>query len=215
MWHLYLDESGDLGFNFAEKHPSRFLTIAVVATSQRETVQKFKIAVRRTLRTKVNRKKHHCNELKGSDTSLGVKLHFYRQIAGCRFKIYAVTVDKARVYESLRVNAFDKSRLYNYLANLVLNEIPWEIAQDAVELTVDKSKSRREIADFNLYIINQLKSRFKPTARLSIYHNNSCDNLGLSVADLFCWGIFRRHERDDREWYDHYQEHIALDDRYP
>ena len=28
MWYLYLDESGDLGFDFVNKKPSRFLLYA-------------------------------------------------------------------------------------------------------------------------------------------------------------------------------------------
>lgn len=44
MWHLFLDESGDLGFNFDEKKPSRFLTIAILATNNRETVKDIPIS---------------------------------------------------------------------------------------------------------------------------------------------------------------------------
>lgn len=30
MWFLYLDESGDLGFDFVNKKPSKFFTIAIL-----------------------------------------------------------------------------------------------------------------------------------------------------------------------------------------
>ena len=72
MWHLYLDESGDLGFDFQSKRPSTFLTIAVVATSKRETVDRVRTSVRRTLKNKVNRGKKNDQELKGSSTTIGI-----------------------------------------------------------------------------------------------------------------------------------------------
>ncbi len=30
MWYLYLDESGDLGFDFVNKKPSKFFTITIL-----------------------------------------------------------------------------------------------------------------------------------------------------------------------------------------
>lgn len=30
MWYLYLDESGDLGFDFVRKKPSRFFTVTIL-----------------------------------------------------------------------------------------------------------------------------------------------------------------------------------------
>jgi len=50
MWWLYLDESGDLGFDFVNKKPSKFFTIAILATSSEETNRAFKWSVKRTLR---------------------------------------------------------------------------------------------------------------------------------------------------------------------
>jgi len=31
MWFLYLDESGDLGFDFVNRKPSKFFTITILA----------------------------------------------------------------------------------------------------------------------------------------------------------------------------------------
>lgn len=50
--------------------------------------------------------------------------------------------------------------------------------------------------------------------KLAIYHHDSKSDCGLSAADLFCWGIFRRHERNDTEWYSDFREKIRLDERY-
>jgi hypothetical protein len=94
MWHLYMDESGDLGFDFEEKHPTQYLTISILATNQPGTVKAIDCAVKKTLRRKVNRGKKREQELKGASTTIGVKRYFYEQIADCRFGIYAITLEK-------------------------------------------------------------------------------------------------------------------------
>ena len=46
MWYLYLDESGDLGFDFVNKSPSKFFTIAILVLNStndnRKLIKAFK-----------------------------------------------------------------------------------------------------------------------------------------------------------------------------
>jgi hypothetical protein len=214
MWHLYLDESGDLGFDFENKNPSRHLTVCILATSRDETVARIRTAVRRTLRNKVNRGRKNETELKGTSTVIAVKRYFYRKISDCRFGIYAVTLNKIRVFDELRRDAEIKSRLYNYVARLVLDEIPFESADGPVELVVDRSKGKWEMAEFNRYVWQNLQGRLDPRIPLSIQHRDSCTDCGLSAVDLFCWGVFRKYERNDEDWYREFASKVLLDERY-
>ncbi len=126
MWRLYLDESGDLGFDFQNKKPSPFLTIAILATYNRGAATKIDQAVRRTLRRKVNRKKMNKKlELKGADSTIAVKRYFYRQIRDLEFGIYALTLNKIRVKHELRNRPDAKERLYNFIAREVMEKIPF------------------------------------------------------------------------------------------
>lgn len=61
MWYLYLDESGDLGFDFVNKRPSKFFTVAVLAI-QGENNKKLLKAIKITLRRKFNIKKQKAEE---------------------------------------------------------------------------------------------------------------------------------------------------------
>jgi hypothetical protein len=96
----------------------------------------------------------------------------------------------------------------------VLSRIPFEMADSAVELIVDKSKSGREIRDFNEYVKSHLEGRIDPRCRLEIFHRCSHADRALSAADLFCWGIFRSHERNDGEWYSTFRDKVLHDERY-
>jgi hypothetical protein len=131
-----------------------------------------------------------------------VKEYFFRQLSGVRFGLYALTLNKDRLYPELQKQ---KDRIYNYLARLILDQLPLENASDAVNLVLDQRKNRRERQEFNDYIKRELASRLPPGVRLRITHEDSVNNHCLQAVDLFCWGIFRKYEREDNLWFDLFQ----------
>lgn len=209
MWYLYLDESGDLGFDFVNKKPSKFFTVAILVV-RGENNRKLTKAVKITLRRKFNVKKQ-VEELKGSKCPLVIKKYFYQKVQDVRFALYSITLNKIRVYERLRK---DKERVYNFVVRQVLDQIPFNNANLRVEIIIDKSKSKKNIFEFNQYILRQIKSKFDPKVPLDIYHYDSKQNLGLQAVDLFCWGIFRKYENNDNEWRDVFKDKIACDKQY-
>jgi len=209
MWYLYLDESGDLGFDFVNKKPSKFFTVAILVV-RGENNRKLVKAVRITLRRKFKNKKK-VEELKGSKCPLVIKKYFYRQVKDIKFALYSITLNKIRVYERLRK---DKERVYNFMARHVLDQIPFDNANLRVKIIIDKSKTKKNIFEFNQYILRQIKSKFDPKVPLDIYHYDSKQNLGLQAVDLFCWGIFRKYERGDKEWFNIFKDKIVYDQQY-
>ena len=214
MWYLYLDESGDLGFDFVNKNPSKYFTVAILATSSHQTNKAFTKAKQKTLARKLNRKPNKrriVHELKGSSTIIEVKRYAYKLIENERFGIYAVTLNKLRVFESL---TRDKERTYNWVARQVLDQIPFEKANVRVQLVIDKCKGKKEIAEFNKYIQRELGTKFPPEVPVDITHIKSHESPGLQFADLFAWGIFQKYERSNTDWYQHFQDKINLDKLY-
>jgi len=211
MWFLYLDESGDLGFDFVNKKPSKFFTVTILAMKGPLNNRLLTKAVKKTLKRKLNRKKATTEELKGARTIFEIKKYFYNQIKDLKFAIYALTLNKKRVYERL---TRDKERVYNYISRLVLDKIAFEKAQVQVMLILDKSKSPKEIGDFNQYIFRQLKGRLDPKVPLDIKHENSRRYYGLQAVDLFSWGIFRKYEKKDTAWFDIFREKVAFEEQY-
>ena len=210
---MYLDESGDLGFDFVNKKPSKFFTVTILALSSYESNRKLIKAVKMTLRRKTS-KKEGKNELKGINTTLDVKKYFYKQVKNIRFSLYSITLNKKRIFEELTRS---KERVYNFIARQVLDEIPFEKANHIrIELIIDKSKSKPEIEEFNSYIKGNLEGRIEPKTPLDIYHWKSHENYGLQACDLFCWGIFQKYERKRMEWHDIFSkdEKIKLDSLY-
>lgn len=214
MWYLYLDESGDLGFDFVNKRPSKFFTVAILAIQGVDHNRQLINAVKKTLKRKLNhksQKRRLSHELKGSATTLGIKHYFYEHVKGLPFAIFSLTLNKRKVYERLTQ---EKERVYNYVARLVLDQIKFEKAAVQVELIVDKSKGKWEIKEFNRYIENALKARLDPKVPLNIRHENSAVYKGIQAADLFSWGIFRTYERSDYVWFDMFKNKVRYNELF-
>ena len=214
MWWLYLDESGDLGFDFVNKKPSNHFTICILATSHKTSNTQFKTAVKRTLKNKLNhgnKKKRIIEELHATSTSLGIKKYAWRQVENKTFGIYSLTLNKRRLYKNLAQN---KHRTYNYIARKVIDELPFEKADGGVQLIVDKSKGKTHIWEFNEYIRTQLEGRISPDVSLDFIHVNSKNSPGVQFADMFAWGVFQKYERKNLEWYNIFKGKIQHDEQY-
>ena len=97
----------------------------------------------------------------------------------------------------------------------MLDKIPFEQnSGDRVELILDKSMAKPEITEFNSYIRRQLEGRLSPHVPLDIYHWLSHENYGLQAADLFCWGIFQKYERQNTDWYEVFKTNVRLDEQF-
>lgn len=208
MLYLYLDESGDLGFDFFAKKPSRFFTVTVLTVSGIENNRRLINAVKKTIKRKLPKEQ---TEMKGVKDSIEVKKYFYRQASAIPFDIYSITLNKRRVYDSL---VKQKDRVYNFIARNVLDRIPVESASTRIEVIIDKSKSKKEIREFNKYIIRHIKGRIDPRVPLDIYHWTSHENLGLQAVDTFSWGIFRKYEKKDYEWFNIFKGKVNYDSVY-
>ncbi|MEW6409701.1 MAG: DUF3800 domain-containing protein [Nitrospirota bacterium] len=189
MLYLYLDESGDLGFDFFAKKPSKYFTITVMLVQGMENRKKIAKAVRRTLHNKLP--KSEGTELKGSKQSIEVKRYFYRHVESVPLELYALTLNKRRVYDYLSQN---KDRVYNFIARKVLDVIPFTDASTRVSLVIDRSKSKKEIKEFDDYLIRQLSGKIEPRIPLDIDHHLSHEDLPLQAVDLFSWGIFVKYQ---------------------
>ncbi len=210
MWFLYLDESGDLGFDFVNKKPSRFFVITILAVEGQDANRQLIKAVKKTIRRKLNprgKRSRIAEELKGTGNTLEVKRYFYEQVQDIDFKLYTIILNKRRVFENL---ADHKTRVYNYVSRILLEKIPLDQAMVKVDLIIDRSKGKPEILDFNSYIRSQLEARIHPTVPLYISHYDSREHGGLQAVDMFSYGIFEGYEKKRWAWFNVFEEKIAF-----
>jgi hypothetical protein len=213
---IYLDESGDLGFDFSKPRTSKKFVITLLICSGKNANDSFRKAVRRTLKNKLNRSKSGSRivqELKGVKTSLEIKKYFYRNLSQKGWKLYSVILNKQRVYENLQKSK-EKKKLYNFMARFIIEKIEFKDSGTAVTLILDRCKNKEEIRDFNNYIENQLEAVLPLNIPLNIYHERSHENAGLQAVDLFSWGVFRKYEKGENEWYNVYRRAIVFETEY-
>lgn len=204
--YIYLDESGDLGFDFSKAKTSQYFVITILVCHQKHVVDGITTSVRRTLKNKLNHKKQNKRvvaELKGSETTLAIKEYFVRYLPDDGWDVYSVTLNKSRVHPRLQTKE-GKKKLYNYLARFIIEKIPFADDLPWVNLIVDRCKNNEEIKDFNSYVANQLEALLPLNCMLTIDHLASHENAGLQAVDLFCWGIARKDAHKDASWYAYY-----------
>ena len=215
MIYLYLDESGDLGFDFVNKKPSKFFTITILVIEGKENNRSLINAVKKTIKRKLNpknKRKRIVPELKATSTTGEIKRYFYQQVKNIPFNLYSITLNKRKVFDRLADN---KSRVYNFIARQVLDNVPFEKNKTScIDFVIDRSKTKLEIADFNQYIKKQLEGRIDPKISLNIMHENSQNHMGIQAADLFTYGIFQKYERNNFDWYLTFKKKIMFDKQY-
>ncbi|MDQ1271450.1 MAG: hypothetical protein QG591_80 [Planctomycetota bacterium] len=213
---IYLDESGDLGFDFSRKKTTKKFVITLLVCNSDSVRKEFTKAVRRTLKNKLNQKKKNSRqitELKGINTTLEIKRYFFRNIKSNNWSIYALVLNKVRVETHLQTKV-GKKKLYNFLARFLMEKLNLSNVQSNVELIVDRCKNKEEVRDFNQYLINQLEALLPLNTDLNIVHLTSHESTGLQAVDLFCWGIFRKYENNDMEWYKVYGDKVGFETEY-
>lgn len=215
--YLYLDESGDLGFNLEKNKSSKKFVITILLCFTDNARREFRKTVQRTLKNKINKnkKKQKIQELKGTRTHINIKKYFLKNVRNDDWKIYSIILNKERVNKNLRTS-HGKKKLYNFLSRVLIEELAplLKETREKVELVVDRSKNKEEIKDFNHYLANQLQAMLPLNVPLNIYHLHSFQTCELQAVDLFSWGIFRKFEFHDLEWYNCFSHKIDCEMEY-
>ena len=208
--YIYLDESGDLGFNFKNKGTPRYFIITLLVCHNKFAISQFKNAVRRTLKNKLKTKRINFKELKGTNTTLMAKKYFYRYVTQTKdWHLYSIVLDKHQLKNKLK-SLPNEHRIYNYLSKEVLKQVNLTKEQSDLLLVVDKRKGKRGINEFNKYLSNHLEAILPLNVTYDIAHEQSHENPMLQAVDIFCWGILRYYEHKDDAWVSLYKKMLTL-----
>ena len=211
--YIFLDESGDLGFDFNNKNPSIFFSITILVCYSPNDFFSFKSAVKRTLSSKFNPKKtkNTTTELKGTNTTLLVKQFFYKHLLKSshqEWKIYSIVIDKRQLIKKFNM-PLNPHRLYNLLSREIIERVNFSEIKSNVQLIVDKCKGGYERSVFDYYLKTHIEPNLPLNISLHVSHELSHNNAGLQAVDLFCHGIIRKHSNNDVSWYSSFADKIV------
>ena len=113
MAYIFLDESGDLGFNFEKEGTSRKFVVAILTIDKIETINKLLRHIRKNILRKKDRK---MIELSFYKTEKKLRIKILKQINKIDFSFIYLVVDKTKIDNNLQNNP---DKLYNYAAGIL------------------------------------------------------------------------------------------------
>jgi hypothetical protein len=172
--------------------------------------------VKKTLKNIVNKKnKNSKQELKASMTTLRAKEYFYKSMAtNDDWRIYAIVLDKKLLYKKHNPVP-SHHKLYNIIARNIIEQVTYEHMPEVVNLIVDRCKSADDRKEFDTFIELHLASLLPLDTKLIIRHQSSHESHGLQAVDMFAWGVLKKYELNNTDWYNVYFERISSEERYP
>lgn len=205
MAYIFLDESGDLGFNFQKSKTTKFFVLTFLFVENKRPIEKI-----------VN--KIFCGFSKKEIRSHGGVLHCYKEHPKTRFRllnllnekdisILSIYLNKKKVYSRLQD---EKHVLYNYVVNILLDRICTKklIPLDQPITLIASRRETNKFLNHNFSAYLQRQSKNNINLSLTIEIKTPHEEKALQVTDFACWSIFRRREHGDESYYNVFKSKI-------
>jgi hypothetical protein len=195
MTHLFIDESGDLGFS---KDSSRWFVFTIALTNNKRALEKVIKRARATLRKKF----HAVGELHAYHADEFTRKRVLKALADTTdLQVLCVVLNKQKVYVDLQNQ---KNYLYNYVANILLDRLHTKqiVAIDEhLDICFDRKDTKKNLrSNFMQYLQGSLAT--KRNGKIDITLRASHEEKALQAVDFISWAIFRKYERGDFEYYE-------------
>lgn len=197
MAYIFLDESGDLGFDFSKKKTSKYFIVTVIFSRSKRPIEKCIRIVHRGLRKKYRKVK---SILHATSEAPITRQRLLKRLSDKECYLMTIYLDKKRVYTKLQD---EKPILYNYVTNILLDRI---ITKGLIPVTdeICLIASKRETNKFlNENFTSYLKSQVKTSHKLNLHVEikSPAQEKALQAVDFVSWAIFRRLEYGDDSYY--------------
>jgi len=208
MAYIFLDESGNLGFDFTKKKTSNNFVITLMFVKRKENIEK---AVKKIFKafTKKEREFHR-----------GV-LHAYKETPKTRTKllrmlnekdisVITICLNKKKVHTRLQET---KHALYNYVTDILLDRIYTKKLipiDQPIALIASRRETNKFLNDnFKSYLKRQMQENHKLDIKIEI--STPQDEKCLQAVDMISWTIFRFKEHGDSTYYKFIKQKITED----
>lgn len=204
MGYIFMDESGDLGFDFSKAKTSRYFVMTCLFAEQKQPIEKI---VKKVFQTFAKTELHHHS---------GV-LHCYKEHPRVRhavlnrlnekdISILTIYLKKSKVYTRLHDQ---KHIVYNYITNILLDRIVSKklISLDSpIEFIASRRESNKFLNEnFTSYVERQVQRKANISVRIATPQQEKC----LQVVDFACWSVFRKYEHQDESYYNLFKRRVV------
>ena len=198
MAYIFLDESGDLGFNFKKKKTSKFFVVTFLfIDGQKNPIEKIVKRTHSELKKKIKRRVGILHAVNERSTT---RQRLLKRLAEKDCTIMAIYLNKQKVFTKLQD---EKQVLYNYVTNILLDRIYIKKVVP-IDKEIELIASRRETNKFlNENFKNYLNSKIvdKHKGAIKTFIKTPAEEKSLQAVDFISWAIFRKHEKGDDSYY--------------
>lgn len=199
MAYIFMDESGDLGFDFSKKKTSKNFVIAFLFVKRKEPIEKI---VKKLFRSfTIKERKSHRGALHCYKETVKIRTKLLSVLSTKDVSIISIYLNKKKVYTQLQN---EKHILYNYVTNILLDRICTKNLipkNEPIHLIASRRETNKFLnQNFKDYLTNQVQANHKLNIKIEIKppHDEKC----LQIVDFVCWSIYRSREHDDNTYYD-------------
>lgn len=199
MAYIFLDESGDLGFNFKKKKTSKYFVITFLFVKEKNPVEKIVKKIFKGF-SKIEVKNHHgvLHAFKESPRTRQKLLNLFREKN--MSNVLVVYLNKKKVYTKLQD---EKQVLYNYVTNILLDRVCTKKlipTDERIFLIASRRETNKFLnQNFTAYLKSQVKDNHKLDIEIEI--KSPTQEKSLQVVDMLSWAIFRKYEHGDESYY--------------
>jgi hypothetical protein len=196
MPYIFMDESGDLGFNFDKRGTTSYFLITFLFTRSKRPIEKCVKKVHLGLRKKYKK----IGVLHAYIEESVTKRRLLSLLAEKDCKIMTILLNKKKVYTKLQD---EKPVLYNYVTNILLDRIFTKKliqSDDSIKIIASRKETNKFLNEnFKLYLHSQLAANYK--VKVSISVKTPAEQKALQAVDFVSWAIFRKYEYKDDTYY--------------
>lgn len=199
MAYIFLDESGDLGFDLTKKKTSKNFVITLLFSNEKDPLDKIVKKIFHNFSPKI--KKSHSNTLHCYRETAKTRKELLTNLLSKDVRVISIYLNKKKVYTKLQN---ERHVLYNYVTNILLDRL---LTKKIIPLNrpICLIASKRETnkflnENFRTYLHSQIRLNHKLDIEILI--KTPSQEKGLQVVDFVCWAIFRKLEHHDSSYYD-------------
>lgn len=207
MAYIFLDESGDLGFNFDKNKTSKYFIVTFLFVKEKTILERIIKKIFKGF-SKMEVKNHN-----------GV-LHAYKEKPRTRQKllnlfrekdmsnVIIIYLNKKKVYTKLQD---EKHVLYNYITNILLDRVYTKKlipTDEKIFLIASRRETNKFLnQNFSTYLKDQVKNNHKIDIEIEI--KSPTQEKSLQIVDMLSWAVFRKYEHNDESYYNLFKQDIV------
>jgi hypothetical protein len=190
MTHIFIDESGDLGFSDGSSR--YFVFTAALCDDYRELERIIKKA-RKSL-SKKNKKVRELHAYHADSQTRKRVLQGIMSVTG--MKVVCILLDKEKIGLPPQ---YQKNDLYNHAVKTLLDRLilsalisPYE----SLRIIIDRKDTNKHLREnFEQSILDALRKKHQGV--IAVHLRTSHEEKSLQVVDFISWALFRKYERND------------------